>query len=788
MYHEPLGGIAEAGELLRAASTAIRWVPPAFPLEATVVVNPFLGHAGDDPPTVSARFAKLAGIRTTPPKAWYREELAAGRITRDDLAAALAACPWSPRPADVTALLAFLDRPEPAPQALPTLAGLAAAASGMDWPAVIARTVGSWAAAHFDRGLASWRPDPRRDAYRAWREYAVHDLTPEVFGLRGFCSRVATTPDTPEQAIRVACARLGVGPAAAEHVFFRLLVDLGGWAQHARWLLWQAEQQGGTDHSLLGLLAIRLVWEEALLAHLPAVREAWQAALAKYAAPIVPAADDVAAAILQDAAERAFQRGLSATLVGPRVRRSPPAVQAVFCIDVRSEIFRRALESVAEDVQTLGFAGFFGLRLANRAHLSDEVDAHLPVLLLPELDVTTQLAGEDEHRARIPRRAARAWDRFKRGVASAFPFVEAWGPTYAWRLLADSFRRRSPRAPSPAPRFVPALVAAEKGRVAAGVLQAMGLTRGFAPIVLLVGHGAEMVNNPQESAYHCGACGGRTGELSARVLAALLNGPDTRRELADRGITIPPETVFVGALHCTTTDEVSLLDPVPQTAGLERLRSALARAAALARAERALRLPRATPASLPRRARDWAEVRPEWGLAGCAAFIAAPRAVTAGRSLAGQAFLHDYDWRSDPEFATLELILTAPVVVASWISLQYYGSTVAPELFGAGNKLLHNVVGGIGVVEGNGGVLRVGLPWQAVHDGERLVHRPLRLTVCVEAPPEAVTAVLRRHPGVAELFDNLWIHLFVLRDGVPWLRYRPGAVWEEVAAPLHMAA
>ena len=77
----------------------------------------------------------------------------------------------------------------------------------------------------------------------------------------------------------------------------------------------------------------------------------------------------------------------------------------------------------------------------------------------------------------------------------------------------------------------------------------------------------------------------------------------------------------------------------------------------------------------------------------------------------------------------LELILTAPVVVASWISLQYYGSAVAPAAFGAGNKLLHNVVGGIGVFEGNGGVLRGGLPWQSVHDGEGLVHEPLRLSV-----------------------------------------------------------
>ena len=165
-----------------------------------------------------------------------------------------------------------------------------------------------------------------------------------------------------------------------------------------------------------------------------------------------------------------------------------------------------------------------------------------------------------------------------------------------------------------------------------------------------------------------------------------------------------------------------------------------------------------------RRSRDWAEVRPEWALAGCQTFIAAPRARTAGRSLAGRAFLHDYDWRQDRAFAVLELILTAPVVVASWISLQYYGSTVAPDVFGAGNKLLHNVSGGIGVFEGNGGVLRAGLPWQSVHDGERHIHEPLRLSVCIEAPRAAISDILTRHEGVRALFDNRWLHLFTLDE------------------------
>jgi len=202
----------------------------------------------------------------------------------------------------------------------------------------------------------------------------------------------------------------------------------------------------------------------------------------------------------------------------------------------------------------------------------------------------------------------------------------------------------------------------------------------------------------------------------------------------------------------------------------------------LHRARAVLRLPRARAEDdIPARARDWAEVRPEWALAGCKAFIAAPRSRTTGRSLEGRAFLHDYDWQQDADngFGVLELIMTAPVVVASWISLQYYGSTVAPAAFGSGNKLLHNVVGGIGVFEGNGGLLRAGLPWQSVHDGEDYVHEPLRLSVCIEAPRDAMNEVLRRHEGVRELFDNRWLHLFAVDDdGRLGHRYVGDLQWE----------
>lgn len=78
--------------------------------------------------------------------------------------------------------------------------------------------------------------------------------------------------------------------------------------------------------------------------------------------------------------------------------------------------------------------------------------------------------------------------------------------------------------------------------------------------------------------------------------------------------------------------------------------------------------------------------------------------------------------------------------------------------------------------------MRAGLPWQSVHDGERYVHDPLRLSVCVEAPIEAMNDILARHEGVRALFDNRWLHLFAMDEaGRLAHRYVPGLEWEPVA-------
>ncbi|MDG3442615.1 YbcC family protein [Nitrospirillum amazonense] len=785
MFHDqPDIAPAPAKALFAAAEAAMRAIPPAFPLDATVAVNPFLGQTGEDLAQAAARLARVAGVRLTRNRADYAAMIATGEITASDLAAALAACPHPGKPAHGTALTALAHQDQPTPQALPTIADLAARATGTDWPAIIRRCLGLWAAGHFDRGQALWTPAPGSSAFAAWREWATHDLTPELAGLTGFCRHVANCPDTPGRALLRAAAALDLTAEAAETAFHRLLTDLGGWAQHARWLQWQAELAGDGDGTLADLLAIRLVWEEALLAHVPAVAPAWAEVLAAHAQPVTPDADLVADTILQQAAEMAYQRGLDTVLGGADTATSGdrPLLQAAFCIDVRSEPFRRALENQDTGIGTLGFAGFFGLPVEHRPAASDLTEARLPVLLPPRLRSSVPLPPAQDRQRRIATRSARALGRFRQAAVSSFAFVESAGPLYALKLLRDTLGLGRAHGTDPAPAFTPALSVDVKAATAAQVLKAMSLTKGHARLVLLIGHGATLHNNPHHSAYHCGACGGHPGDVSARLLAGLLNDPETRAGLPAHGIDLPADTLFLAGLHDTVTDRVTLYTDSAgrdHEADIRRARDWLDRAGRQVRLERAARLPGASAASLSARARNWAEIRPEWGLAGCAAFVAAPRAVTACGNLKGRAFLHSYDWRADRDFATLELILTAPVVVASWISLQYYGSAVAPTLFGGGDKLIHNVTAGIGVVEGNGGTLRTGLPWQAVHDGERLAHAPLRLSVLVEAPRHAIAEVLARHEEVRALFDNGWLTLFALERGRITARWHRGSGWDE---------
>ena len=389
-------------------------------------------------------------------------------------------------------------------------------------------------------------------------------------------------------------------------------------------------------------------------------------------------------------------------------------------------------------------------------------------------------------------------DGAARSPLTSLGFVETLGLGYALKHvaaavapifgMADAVTFRRPAAYGLRHADCRPLDASEKADFAAAMLRGMGLRGEIAPVVVLVGHGASTVNNAHAASLHCGACGGHSGEANAVVAASLLSDALVRTELAARGLQVPDDTVFVPALHDTTTNRITIL--VDPAAGVSAsLQQAAAWfAAACGSVTRPAGQP-ILPGTAQGRARDWSAVRPEWGLARCAAFIAGPRTATRGVDLEGSAFLHSYDWRTDTGFAVLEQILTAPLVVASWINLQYFAATRDNARFGGGNKLIHNVVAGIGVIEGAGGDLRPGLPLQSLHDGTDFVHAPLRLTALVEAPGDAIFAVIGRHAHLRHLLDNHWISLFRTDGGRPVARCVSGLHWLPVAeAPARDAA
>lgn len=809
-----------------ALDRAARRVAPLWPLKHFVAVNPYLGLVEQPFERVARTMARVAGAKSTLPRSFYADAIATGRISRADLEKALGeATPHPALPKDAAGLEALAQRggEAPAPEVAPTVADVAHAVTGEDWPRFVVERISLWASTYFDEGQAPWR-SPWRDLspYAAWREEASIDRMPELMGLPKFRATAAGLPKDAVDAAQAALGRLGVPAAGVDEYLHRLLMSMGGWAAYARYLVWDSELYGKSNPTLSELLSVRLAWEVVLLEGFgERVASAWSEARGRLGSGSIGEAAEAWLAVdlvLQSAFERAMQREMVSRVSSTDAPRGAarPAVQAAFCIDVRSEVFRRALESTDPRIETIGFAGFFGFPLEFVPLGQETGGAQCPVLLTPQFTIAERVAGASmgeqagvvERRNRR-RRAEAAWRSFKFAAVSCFGFVGPVGLAYAKKLISDSLGKSRPVSHPDVyglddetnVRRTPDLVPHDAGgkhfgmtpeqrlAVAEGVLKAMSMTEGFARLVLLAGHGSTTVNNPHRTGLDCGACGGHTGEANARVAAAVLNDRDVRLGLRTKGLEIPEDTYFLAGLHDTATDELIIYDkaavPASHIADLTRLEQQLAKAGHLTRAERA-RLLNLEPglsvdAAVIGRSRDWSQVRPEWGLAGCAAFVAAPRHRTAGTTLAGRSFLHSYEWRKDEGFGVLELIITAPMVVASWISLQYYGSTVDNRVFGSGNKVLHNVVGTLGVLEGNGGDLRTGLPWQSVHDGKQYIHEPVRLNVMIEAPIDAMSAIIEKHEAVRHLLDNGWLNLFAIDDsGKVAKKYAGGLEWSSV--------
>ncbi|MDN4164441.1 DUF2309 domain-containing protein [Cytophagales bacterium LB-30] len=801
---------------------ACKKVAPLWPLDRFVAVNPYLGLIDKPFEQVAHDLDQVAGIQSTLPSTFYLQKIKEGRILLKDLNQVLAERqhPWAQEPERFVQHLEQAHEENIPTDSIPTVADVASRHSGKDWQRFSSARISQWAASYFDEGQSTWRSASTKiSLFTAWKQEAEVDRTPEISGLPDFRLWVKQLPEEPMEAAAYAIEKLGIPENGLSHYLHRLLLLRGGWSAHAARLDFENELQGGKGGVLMEFLSVLLCWELCLLQSLVSqgIENHWRKALQPLEKGVKTDANEalVQRLILQAAFERAEQRMLIEKFKGSKPRTSETKVkaQAIFCIDVRSEVFRRNWEQADAGIETLGFAGFFAFPVHFQSLGHQHSSAQCPVLLAPQLRVAEGLGQEEStHQAvdKIQTRASlwKIWKSFKSGAITCFSFVSPIGLSYIFKLFTDSLGLTRP-VPSPdswagvsapserklslAPQQLDGITfgipLTQQIQMAKNALKAMSLGNELAPLVMVVGHRATTVNNPHASGLDCGACGGHSGEPNAKLAAAILNSTLVREGLKKEGMPIPEKTIFLACVHDTTTDEIHIFNeydvPSNRAQELADLKKSLEKAGSATRLERALRMglkeAKKPEALLLSRSKDWSQVRPEWGLAGCSAFVVAPRERTRNMDLGGRSFLHSYDWKKDTDFSVLELIMTAPMVVTSWINLQYYGSTVDNEKLGAGNKVLHNVTAGIGVLEGHSGDLRVGLPMQSVHDGEKYQHEPLKLTVIIEAPTEAMNSVLMKHDSVRQLCDNGWIHLWALNEnGQIAHRYQGDFAWESL--------
>ncbi|GAA3849003.1 hypothetical protein GCM10022243_13770 [Saccharothrix violaceirubra] len=662
-------------------------------------------------------------------------------------------------------------------------------------------------AAFLDQGVAYWpMPDREHGLFAAFRSlYAGPGAVLDPF-LRGLPAFLRDRSDwTAEHAVEWALDELDVAWSDREAVVTATLLSLRGWAGMVRQFEHRPDRAPVDPHParLVDFLAVQLVLDVFALRYVRAdvepeplaqhhhgtLERAYEAyVLARrmdvdlpdhaHAATwlaVVDRCDDLERRrLLHLAYERRHRVGVLDGLIAHQNVVEPtgkPAFQAVFCLDEREESVRRHLEESCPEVETFGFAGFFGVAMNYQG--LDDVRARplCPVVVTPTHHVTERAVDDV-----VPGRRLRAgWTNLlsvgsrtlARGGLLSIAMGAAGLASLVGRCLfpraAHRWEHRSGHG-GPKTRLETDFSVPEMADIVGTVARTAGFHRDQSPLVLIIGHGSSSMNNPHESAHDCGATGGGRGGPNARAFAMMANDPRVREVLAERGIPIPDGTWFVGGYHNTCDDTMRYYDEdlVPESHGepLRQAKDSIAHACVLAAHERCRRF-ESTPTDLAledalahaeEHAVDLGQPRPEYGHATNAVAIVGRRARTRGLYLDRRAFLASYDVAGDNDDALLTALLGAVGPVCAGINLEYYFSFVDPAGYGCGTKLPHNITGLLGVMDGHASDLRTGLPWQMVE-----IHEPVRLLLVVEAAPDRLNAILNGHAVLNRLVGNGWI-------------------------------
>lgn len=635
-----------------------------------------------------------------------------------------------------------------------------------------------WLAAFMDEGIAEWQmPNKEKGFYNAWKALAAYDKD---------LGKVALThlPKTSIEALEHVLSLHKI--TDCNDIFSAHIAALSGWTGYIKHrtdtnTVWQQQFPINIEDYLAVRLTIANHLGMPLQMATGTIENDFQIKLKH---------------LWLKAWEATFQNRLVSDLKSSNISFNPseekkqlPEAQLVFCIDTRSEMIRRHVEA-SGNYETYGYAGFFGIA-ADYQHYQEDISIKsCPPIVGSPYKITenpSQPLGQQDAKFKNDKNTTKATTRIlkrlKNMLPSSFGFVEGAGAFYGLSLIAQSFapgayfkiKNRNKRnyesfcepiiSYNGGAQNKQDIALEEKVAIVKSGFDLMGW-KDFAPIVVFAGHGSHTANNPFGSSLDCGACAASPGRHNARLLATLANDKAVRDVLkTTHNINIPEDTIFIGAEHNTTTDEIVLFDaqiPSAYKVQLNLLKLNLEKAQETATSERLMVASGSVDLAI-KKSQNWGETRPEWGLAKNAAFVVGSRSLTSDMHLDGRCFLHSYNWESDPEGAALAGIMGGPMVVTQWINNHYYFSTIDNKKFGGGTKITHNITGQFGVVQGNGGDLKMGLPLQSLKASDtEMYHQPLRLTTIIHAPLSRVELLLRKNNHLQTLLDNEWMYLKVI--------------------------
>ncbi len=786
------------GDLVEVSFSEVsKMISPLWDVRDYVAVNPFFGLRDRSFLDVANYMSNVVGANLLPKRNYFLKKYEAQEITEYDLEVASTLYQKDSDSSNtknkvtIQELMTYVNTQNES-SLVPTvkcISDLYEHKAGEQVNSLIVNEVSRWASAYFDEGQALWTIDRQgKRLYTWWRSLAVYE-NPFQKKTHDFLALVKSLPDCPKSALETLTKKLldkksRLNDVNLTNYYYRLIYSVLGWSSYIQKFEFEAKRSDDNSKlqeigGLIDILVMRMTYDVAFLESVDELTFSDE----------LPrnSRDFELGYIWLNALENAYRRKVESSVKqAHQLKKSPerPDVQMAFCIDVRSEILRRHLEKCSQKIETIGFAGFFGMPISLKGLGHQGTDQNCPILLNSAYEIGE--SGEDQHASLVKKKHDYADNHLFRkslqgSANSGFSFVETFGLSYIFKMLKVGLRSVKPNIDftsfglTDAERKhikldVDTLRLEEKVSLAFSALKNMGLTKNFAKYVFFFGHGSESSNNPYASALDCGACAGHNGQGNASLLASLLNDQDVQEELRDKGIEIPEDTTFFSGWHNTVKDELKVDHGVnlnhTQEEELNKYYELFDKASKNCIQERAVHLPGCIDLNdtdlsneLHNKANDWSEIRPEWGLSRNASFIIGKRSLTRELDFDGRSFLHNYNHSEDQDLSILELIMTAPMIVTNWINMQYYASTVCTEKFGAGNKVMNNVVGGIGCVQGGESDLLGGLTEQSVLYKGEYFHEPIRLQVFIEAQTASIETIINKHQMVRELVENNWLKI-----------------------------